>query len=88
LLRILKQKPGEKEAGALVSFVDSKLKESNEANLKILVTKEDIARTEGKLEARIAESKSAILKWMFGVFIALMPAVIGLYFKKQSFTPY
>ncbi len=44
LFQILKEKLGDKEAEALVGFVDSKLKENNEANLKVLATKEDIAK--------------------------------------------
>jgi hypothetical protein len=78
LFQILKQKMGEKEAEALVGFVDAKIKENNEANLKILATKEDIA----DLKVEIKESKVDILKWVFGVFFALMLAIIGLYFKK------
>lgn len=78
LFQILKQKMGEKEAEALVGFVDTKIKENNEVNLKILATKEDI----GKLESKISEAKADILKWMFGVFFALMLAIVGLYFKK------
>lgn len=42
LFQILKEKIGEKEAKALVKFVDFKLKENNENNLKILATKADI----------------------------------------------
>ena len=72
LFQILKQKLGEKEAEALVSFVDSKLKDNNETNLKVLATKEDmadletkIAGLEGRLEAKIAEAKADTIKWMF-----------------------
>ena len=65
LLQILKQKLGDKEAEALVSFVDSKLKENNESNLKVLATKEDIAKLEGRLEVKIAEVKADMIKWMF-----------------------
>ena len=53
-------------------------KENNETNLKTLSTKEDI----NKLEVKIAETKVEILRWTFGFFIALMLALIGLYFKK------
>ena len=74
----MRQKLGEKEAEALVSFVDSKLKDNNETNLKILATKEDIS----KLETKIAERKTDTIKWVFSFFIAVMLAVIGLYFKK------
>ena len=78
LFQILRQKLGEKEAEALVSFVDSKLKDNNETNLKILATKEDIS----KLETKIAERKTDTIKWVFSFFIAVILAVIGLYFKK------
>ena len=78
LFQILKEILGEKEAEALVSFVDAKIKENNETNLKTLSTKEDI----NKLEVKIAETKVEILRWTFGFFIALMLALIGLYFKK------
>jgi len=44
LFQILKEKLGEKEAEALVGFVDSKLKDNNEANLKVLATREDIVK--------------------------------------------
>ena len=78
LFQILKQRLGEQEAEALVSFVDSKIKESNENNLKIVATKEYIAR----LEIKLAENKSDIIKWVFSFFVAIMLAIIGLYFRK------
>lgn len=72
LFQILKEKLGEKEAEALVNFVDSKLKENNEANLKVLATKEDIAKLTmstkedtAKLDLKISESKADMIKWMF-----------------------
>ena len=77
LFQILKQKLGEKEAEALVQFVDDKLKESNEQNLKILSTKEDIAN----VRTEIANAKVETIRWTFGFFVALMLAIVGLYFK-------
>jgi hypothetical protein len=77
LFQIIKQKLGEKEAEALVQFVDAKLKESNEQNLKVLSTKEDIAN----LRTEIATAKVETLRWTFSFFVALMLAIIGLYFK-------
>jgi len=68
LFQILKKKIGEQEAEALVTFVDAKLKETNEANLKILSTKEDIANL-----------KSEMLKWMIGLFVPLYLTIIGLF---------
>ena len=68
LFQILKKKIGEQEAEALVTFVDAKIKETNEANLKILSTKEDIANL-----------KSEMLKWMIGLFVPLYLTIIGLF---------
>ncbi len=48
-------------AEALVSFVDSKIRDNNEANLKILATKDDIA----KLDLKLTEVKADMIKWMF-----------------------
>ncbi len=55
LFQILKQRLGEKEAETLVEFVDHKLKEANETNLKILATKEDIANLKSEMERRFTE---------------------------------
>ncbi len=84
LFQILKLKLGEKEAEALVTFVDNKIKESNENNLKVLATKEDINLLKieiAKLVLKISESKVETLRWVFGFFVALMLAIVGLYFK-------
>jgi hypothetical protein len=84
LFQILKLKLGEKEAEALVTFVDNKIKESNENNLKVSATKEDINLLKieiAKLELKISKSKVETLRWVFGFFVALMLAIVGLYFK-------
>lgn len=61
LFKILKERLGENEAEALVSFVDTKLKDNNDINAKILATKEDIAVT----KTLIANTKAELIKWMF-----------------------
>jgi hypothetical protein len=82
LFQILKQKLGEKEVEALVTFVDSKLKENNEANLKVIATRGDVVKLKGDLETKISDTKSDIIRWVFGIFVVLKLAIIGLYFKK------
>lgn len=85
LFQILKQKMGDKEAEALVSFVDSKLKENNQVNLKILATKEDIAEVKqdiAEVKIKLAETKSDIIRGVFAFFVTLMLAVIGLYLRQ------
>jgi hypothetical protein len=70
LFQILKEKLGEKEAEALVSFVDAKIKDANEQSVKVLATKEDLAN-----------AKTDMIKWFFAFFVALATMIIGLYFK-------
>ncbi|MEI6489987.1 MAG: hypothetical protein WCP52_13540 [Bacteroidota bacterium] len=79
LFQILKLKLGEKEAEALVSFVESKIKEENEHNLKTNANKEDISL----LKIEIKETKVDLIKWMVGFWIAQMAAIIGLYITKH-----
>ena len=78
LYEILKQKLGNKEAEALVGFVDARIKESNEQNIKSLATKEDIA----ELKLKISDTKSDIARWVLAIFIPIMLAIIGLYVRK------
>ena len=92
LFQILKQKMGEQEAEALVTFVDNKIRDNDEVNLKVLATKEDIylvkediAKLEGRLDAKISDVKSEIIKWMFIFWIGQVAVTFGLiivYLKK------
>jgi hypothetical protein len=59
-----------------------KLKENNEANLKVVATREDVVRLKGDLETKISETKSDIVRWVFEIFVVLILAIVGLYFKK------
>jgi hypothetical protein len=89
LYEILRQKLGNQEAEALVGFVDAKMKDANEYNLKMLATKEDLKDLTLELKQdianvtlKIAETKTDILRWMFAFFIPLLLAIIGLYVRK------
>ena len=78
LFQILKQKIGETDAEALVSFVDGKIKDNNETNLNILSTKQDLLQ----LEIRLKDKMTDQFKWVIGVFLTLAIMIIGLYLKK------
>jgi hypothetical protein len=65
LFQILKERLGEKEAEALVTFVETKVKQESEHNLRVLATKEDVAKSETKLFGEIKETKADMIKWMF-----------------------
>ena len=79
LFQLLKNKPGEREVEALVDFMDTKHRETSNAISKILATKEDIGGIKvelGRLETKIAENKTDIIRWVFALFIPLMLAII------------
>ena len=80
LFRILQGKLGNKEAGALFDFVDSKINEANDNNLKTLATKEDIAN----VRENMANNKSEIIKWMFIFWVGqvgVLIAILTIFFK-------
>lgn len=89
LYEMLKQKLGSQQVEALVMYVDTKLKDAHEHNLKTLATKEDLKDLKLELKQdiadtrlEIAKSKTDIIRWVFTLFIPLMLAIIGLYVKK------
>jgi len=89
LYEILKQKLGNKEAEALVDFVDSRIKENQECNSKNLATKEDLKDVDLKLKdvelrlsLKISETKTDIIRWLFAFLVPLLLAILGLYLRK------
>ena len=88
LFQILKQKMGEQEAEALVTFVDHKIKDNNETNLNVIATKGDIAELKvemSNLEVKIADSKAEMIKWMFIFWIGQVAVTVWflvVYLKK------
>ena len=70
---------GHPEAEAFVEILENKVDQKFEESKQTLATKEDIAKLEGRLETKIAESKVDMNKWMVGFAIVQMAAIIGLY---------
>ena len=88
---ILKSKFTEKEASDVIEYVQTKVKETVEEKMvqsQILQSKDlEILRKEikedfAKVDGRFSETKIEILRWMVGIFLAMMMAIGGLYFKK------
>lgn len=72
LYNLLREKVGEPQAKALTEYIENKVEKKVDGKEEITVA---------ELEAKIAESKTEIMRWMFGSFLALMLAIVGLYFK-------
>jgi hypothetical protein len=80
LFQILKQRLGDKEAEALVSFVDAKLKESNEQNLKVLATREDVFAVKEnvlKLREDMAKQETRLSQTIYIVGVAQFLAIVA-----------
>ena len=88
---------GEREANALINYMEKKLQDSNrelfqlcqntfatklELKEEIAKVREDLAKVEGWLEVKISEVKSDVIRWMFGFFVAMLIAILGLYLRK------
>ncbi|MDI9364631.1 MAG: hypothetical protein QM541_06750 [Flavobacterium sp.] len=94
---IFKSKFTEQEAATVLEYIASKTKEKVDEKAEtyqtlqskdleslrkeihtVFASREDF----NKLEVKLSETKVEILRWMFGIFLAMMLAIIGLYFKK------
>ena len=78
MYNILKVKLGENEAKALTEYVETKVEKSLEKEPDILATKEDIY----KIDVKLADTKSEIIKWMFIFWIGQIAVTLGIiYFR-------
>jgi len=75
LYDMLKPKLGEDEARMFIQHFEESYDEKFETKSRELVTK-------GDLKLAIAESKVDTIKWMVGLWLAQMAAIIGLYLTK------
>jgi dissimilatory sulfite reductase (desulfoviridin) alpha/beta subunit len=83
LFQILKQRLGDKEAEALVLFVDAKLKENNEQNLKVLATREDVFAVKEdvlKLREDMAKQETRLSQTIYIVGVAQFLAIVASVF--------
>lgn len=78
LYELLKARIGPQEAEAFVQILEKKVDDKFDDAKQTLATKEDIAKLEGRLDTKIAESKVDIIKWMFIFWIGQLAAIIGI----------
>jgi hypothetical protein len=78
LYELLKAKIGEREAEAFVEILENKVDRKFEEAKQTLTTKEDLAKVEGRLETKLAETKSEIIKWMFIFWMGQVAVIAGL----------
>ncbi len=78
LYELLKAKIGEREAEAFIEILESKVETRLNEKTTVFATKEDLAKTEGKLLSTISEAKVDIIKWMVATAIAIVGVTIAL----------
>lgn len=81
LYELLSAKIGKDSAENLTTYIEDKVKEEIENKVQILATKEDVAR----LDIKIADTKSELIRWMFIFWVGQVAATFGfilLFLKK------
>ena len=83
---------GKETAENLTAFIEEKIKGEVDTKTSILATKEDLARTDTKIETAKAElkeeganSKAELIKWMFVFWVSQVITTFGfilLFLKK------
>ena len=78
MFNLLKGKLGESEAKALTEYIETKVEKSIEKEKDVLASKADIY----KIEIKISETKSEIIKWMFVFWIGQIAVTLAIvYFR-------
>ena len=87
--RLFKHFKSEEDSQALVQEIENVIDNRFEKEQEHLSTKEDIAflredmaKAEGRLIAKIAETKSGMVKWMVAFWVAQMLAILVLFLRK------
>lgn len=78
LYDLLAGKLGRETAENLTNFIENKINQELESKTTIFATKEDLAKLEGELKAKISDSKSEVIKWMVVLWLSVL---IALFFR-------
>jgi hypothetical protein len=85
LYDLLTVKVGKETAENLTSYIEEKIKDEFQDSLNILATRENLQTEIGRLDIKISETKSELIKWMFIFWIGQVVATFGfilLFLKK------
>jgi predicted DNA-binding protein len=78
LFEALSEQLGKEKARVLVQYVENKIEKNIDQKKDVFLTKEDKVQ----IIEKISETKTDLMKWMFGIFSVIMLSIIGLYFKR------
>lgn len=80
LFTLLKAKIGEKEATAIIEYVKQEVKASSERTSQYFT--KDIAILQSHIDSKLEQTKTDLIKWILGLFMALVFMIVGIYLKK------
>ena len=80
LFNLLKAKIGEKEATAVIEYVKQEA-EASSTKFSQYFSK-DLATLQGHIDVKLEQTKTDLIKWILGLFMALVFMIIGIYLKK------
>ena len=80
LFTLLKAKIGEKEATAVIECVKQEAKASSEKTSQYFT--KDIAILQSHIDSKLEQTKTDLIKWILGLFMALVFMIVGIYLKK------
>ncbi len=80
LFTLLKAKIGEKEATAVIEYVKQEAKASSEKMSQYF--SKDIAILQSHIDSKLEQTKTDLIKWILGLFMALVFMIVGIYLKK------
>ena len=90
LFNIIKERIGEREAQAMVEYIETKVETEVHEKADTLATKVDIGLVKtdiAELRTEIAESKSELLRWMFIFWSSSIVTLAGIIIAILRFFP-
>jgi hypothetical protein len=80
LFTLLKAKIGQKKATAIIEYVKQEAKASFEKTSQYLT--KDISILQSHIDSKLEQTKTDLIKWILGLFMALVFMIVGIYIKK------
>jgi len=80
LFTLLKAKIGEKEATAVIEYV--KLEAEASAIKMSQYFSKDLSILQSHIDLKLEQTKTDLIKWILGLFMALVFMIVGIYLKK------
>lgn len=72
---------GKENAKILTNYIGFEIKDKFDHHMNTLATKEDLAKLETRIEAKIGAYKNDIIRWIFAFWVTVILMFVSLYLK-------